>query len=263
MSDVNPFIVGGGYASPQSIYEASTVKNHRLGTKGVLSDGRVFYYAKSSGAALTRGNLCRTSAEASNHISVAAVAAAAGATNVSVTLGATSAAAGLYEDGQFIVIDGTNSGQARRIESHASASSGGVLTMELDAPLEGALTTSEECSLVANPFSDVVVTPGDAVVPVAGVPQFSVGAGTTDAQYFWLQTAGRAACIGDGSTFVLGGMISLATATTADAGQVTIVAGTASNASVVPQVVIGTLASLGDAASDADYRLVDLSIRAS
>jgi hypothetical protein len=260
MPTANPRLLNG-VASPQSIFEASTTKNHPLGTKGQLDDGRVFYYAKSSGAALTRGTLCRTAAEEGEHITIAAVATAANSPTVGVTLGSVSAAANLYADGDFIVIDGTNSGQKRRIISHASAATGAAVTLLLEAPLEGALTTSEECSLVKNPYADVVTTPGDAQVPVTGVPQFSVGAGTTNAQYFWLQTHGRASVQGDGSTFTLGCMVAMATAGTGDAGQITLVAGTASNASVVPQVVLGTLASLGDAASDLDYREVDLRIR--
>lgn len=265
MSDVNPYIVAGGYSSPQSIYETSTVKNHTLGTKGVLSDGRVFYYAKSSGAAITRGNLCRTAAEDSVGIttSVAAVAAAAGDTSVGMTLGAGSVSAGQFEDGTFIVIDGTNSGQARRIEWHASATNATNLTLYLDAPLEAALTTSEEVSAVRNPFADVVVTPGDSAnVQAAGVPVVNIGAGTSTPQYFWIQTYGRAPVVRNNSTLSVNSLVVVASGTTDDAGQVAVVATTTSDLSVTPKAFVGIVASLGDSASDGDFQLIDLLIRA-
>lgn len=253
----------GGVESPQGIYETSTKKVHALGTRGYIGD-RVFYYAKNAGAAIDRGTVCVDPAVVTNHKSVAwASGGAAGATSVTLTLGATSAAENLYEDGYLIGIDnssGDASGQLRIVESHPSASSSGTVTVTLKDAIESAFSTSDEVSLIPNKFGGVTTSTGAAVDLVVGVPQFDVPAGSTTAQYFWLQTWGPAAVAGDGSAFTAGSPVTLATATTADAGQMTLLVldlDATADATALP--VIGHVIDGGDT-SDADHRLVDLRI---
>ncbi len=93
-----------------------------------------------------------------------------------------------------------------------------------------------------------------------GVPQHNVPAGSTTTQYAWLQTWGPALVQGDGSTFVDGALVVPATAATGDAGQVTlgVEQGTGTTTTLIP---VGKIIEASDAASDLDFRLVDLTIR--
>lgn len=250
-----------GENSPQSIYAASTTKRHPLGTRGIIGN-RVFYYASNSGSAITRSTLCRHAAATANHVNVAPSAAhVAGVSSVSLTLGATSAAANLYEDGWLFVSDSSSdaaNGVERRIMSHASASSSGTLTVRLFEGIEEALTTADEITLRTNEYSGIVTTPGNAIVQVAGVPAFDVPAGSTDVQYFWLQTWGPCSVTGDGSTFADGLAVTYVSSGTADAGQITAVV--SSSDFLVTREVVGTVYDVGSAASDLDARFIRIKI---
>jgi hypothetical protein len=254
----NPILYDSGIMSPQSIFEVSSTQEHRLGQKAYFDDG-VFYYARSSGAAINRAASCRYAAPTANHVSIVpAASVAAGATQITVTLGATSAAANLYKDGVIVVIDGTEIGQRRKIKEHTSGSASGSVTLTLYDAFEYNVATADEVSLLPNRFADVVVTPGDALVPVAGVPQCYVPPGSTTPQYFWIQTAGYGMWRGDGSTFALGNLVTVATATTDDAGQCTLLSFVSSTAAQNHVIALGQVVALGDAASDGDARYVDL-----
>jgi hypothetical protein len=255
-------LVDFGKNSPQSIYEADTTQQHPLGTRGRIGN-KVFYYASSTGAALAKGTVCRIAAGTAGHESISAASAVAGATTVSATLTATSISANFYADGYFFVVDGTGSGQERRVVSHASFSSDAVATFVLDEGLETALAAGDEVTLRRNEYKSVVVTPGNAVCAVAGVPQHEVGAGSTTEQFFWVQTWGPAMAVSDASTFVEGSLVTYASSTTDDAGQVTLysMASSASNTTITPVVleVIAIALDPGDA-SDADHKWINLKL---
>lgn len=260
-----PYLIDG-MGSLQTVYEAYTTQLFGLGTKGVTLDGRVFYYASNEGAAIARGTLCRVADSVANHVSIAwASGGAANQNTVTVTLGATAATANQYAGGWLQVIDGTTAngqGQLRRIVSHPAALASATLELTLDEPFETTMAASE-ITLKANEFSAVVTQPGNAKPLSAGVPAFDVSAGTTNTQYFWLQTYGPALVVGDASVFLDGSEVVPATAGTADAGQVTIGVeaptgtGTASNL----LAAVGTIIEASDATSDADHRFVMLKIR--
>lgn len=222
MPNIYPHLADGT-DSPVSIYQ-STAKSttHPLGTRAYLGP-RVFYWAKSSGAAISRSTLCRTPLGPTVFASCSVTpSAAAGATSLSAVLGASSIAANAFH--RAVIIDGASSwGQERRIVSHASVSSTGTITVALDEPLETAVAAGDEVTFRYHELDNVVVTPGDAICKVAGAPQFDVPAGTTNAQYFWLQTWGPGMGQRDGSAASEGSLLTYATSTTADAGQLTIV----------------------------------------
>lgn len=251
----NPILPGGG-ASPQSAYEDSTTQYHAIGQKGTIGE-RTFYYASNTGAAIAKSVLVASAAPVANHVSVAwASGGAAGASTATVTLGATAATANQYRDGWFVMIDGTGSGQARRIKSHPAADASATLELTFYDPIETTLGTGE-ASLLVNEYAGVRVTPGNAGVNVIGVTPCEIAAGSTNVAYFWLQTGGPCMILGDGSTFVVGETVTYAVAGTADAGQCTITTGTTTTG----QPVLGQIIDLGDAASDLDYRFVNLNIR--
>lgn len=180
----------------QDIYETSTTKMHKLGTKARTADGRVFRYALAGATNLATGKLMISPAKVTNHTNIAVAAAAAiGATQVSVTLGATAATADQYIDGWLAVIDSTGASQMRQISGHAAIGSGGTGTINLTEPLTVALTTSSKVSLVTNPWANVIVHDHSAVAFFAcGWTQTAV----TAANYCWLQTGGMASVLSDG-----------------------------------------------------------------
>lgn len=258
-----PILADSGIASNQSIYEALKTQEHALGTKAFLSDGRVFYYSSYVGSgALTAGNCMTNAAEVTNHVSVAyASGGAAGSRTVTVTLGATAATEGQYVDGYLAHIDGTTPTTFRKIKSNPAAAASATLELTLYDDITDAITDGE-LSLMINPYKSIIQTPGNADVWPGGVLPINLPDSSTDTRYFWLQTAGPAGVIGDGSTFAEGMRVSIATAGTADAGQCTVIT-QATNSAVdfISPNIIGTLMQLGDAASDGDLRIVDLSIR--
>lgn len=258
-----------GTDSPQSIYQASASKKHKLGTRGRIGN-RVFFYASSTGAAIGKAAIVRAEAGTANHLSVTTVVGTAGASTASATLGATSAAANLYEDGYMIVLDGDGQGQERRVVSHASASASGVLTVKLDEPFETTLGATDEVSFRKNRYKSVVITDGDALGGVVGVVQSEIGAGTTNEQFFWVQSWGPSMVLSDATAFAVGAPITYSTAATDDDGQATSTIystafTTASATTASPTIaitlreIIGVSIDAGDTA-DAETKWVNLRI---
>lgn len=191
---MNPRLLHG-VASPQSVHAVSATKHHMVGTPAYLPGGRVYHYAKHSGAGLVRGEFCVNASLAANHMNLATTTACmtVGSNVVTgVTLGATAAARNLYEDGILAVVDGGGEGQCYRIREHAAIASAGTGSFTLYDPIAVASDSSTEVSLLKDTFADIVVSVTDqADIPV-GVPQVTVPAGSTDPQYFWVQTWGPA-----------------------------------------------------------------------
>lgn len=250
----NP-ILSSGVASPQSIFEIASDAKHSLGTRGVLGD-KIFYYGKAGASNLGIGIVTTLSARVTNHISCAWVSGGAiGSTKVTFTLGATAATENQYLDGELLVIDGTGSGQRRRVKYNPAHAGSGDIEVEVYEPFTIACGTGE-ISLIANQYNGILTTPGNAVVHVVGVPQCAV----TAAYHAWFQTSGPAMVLGDGSTFAAGGLVCAATAGTADAGQITVTAEGGTGTGVY-DAHIGRIIDIGDASSDLDFRYVDLLIR--
>src|SRR5206468_3746399 len=105
-----------------------------LGTRLQLQDGREFRFALAGGSALVAGNLQQAAANTANHQGInPAAAVAVGARAVTVTLGATAAAANEYAGG-YLVVEGTaGQGYAYLVDSHPAANSGASLTLTLAA----------------------------------------------------------------------------------------------------------------------------------
>lgn len=255
----NP-IVDFGITSPQSIYDTSTTQHFPLGTRGILSDGRSFYYASyTASTALTPGNLMVVATAVANHVSVAyASGGTAGSDSVTVTLGATLASANQYQDGYIIHIDGTNPGQVRKVKEHPAADSAATLQVTTYDPWTNDL--DGELTLKVNPYSAIVQSPGNAAACPVGVNVCNLADSSSTTSYFWVQTWGPCGVIGDGSTFADGSRVMAATGGTGDAGQVTLVDQTANQATDFAAPPIGIIIEASDAASDGDGRLVNLMI---
>lgn len=215
----------GTYGGWDFIYTASTVKDPRynIGDRVVLPDGRVYRYALASGTVYTewgcyKSKKTNTVAVAPAQASVSVTdpdsglattetAGAAGSRYVSVTIdteiGALTTGV-LHENelhGGYIVV-GNGSGQhpqMRMIVSHpALTSTGGTLTLKLDAPLASAVTAATTTiELMENPFYNLKADgSGGDYVTFLGMAAVTA----TSGQYFWVQTWGPCWITSDGNT---------------------------------------------------------------
>lgn len=201
-------------------WTADASAKHRLGTRAVTVDGRVFHYARIGGVAAVAGSVYQASAPVPNHLALTPAAAAIGSLQVTATLGATAATANQYAEG-FLQVDTTpGNGLMYGIASHpAIASSGvGLFTLYNDEAIQVALTTSSRVGLIANPYADVIVTPTTATAVIAGVPLVAAPIGS----FCWLQTWGPAPVLINGTPGV--GTSVVPSATTAGAVDVATVA---------------------------------------
>lgn len=184
--------------SAQELNVTNTNKLHKLGTVGATADGRKYRYTQNGAVALVAGKTINAIAKVANHTTQSVQAAAAvGVYTVSVTVGATAITADQYTDGYLVIKDTSalGAGTAYRISGHSTISSaGGTVSVFLQEPIVTALTTSSIYSLVASPWSAVVVAPAAAAEVVVGVAQLAIPAST----YFWAQVGGIASVLSDG-----------------------------------------------------------------
>lgn len=181
-------------AAPSGIRSNSSTQEAALGTKVVTSSGRAFRYVKVGGTTLVVGTLLDAPATIGNHTNIAVqAAAAAGATSVSVTLGATAVVVDQYADGVLVINDVTGEGQTFTIASHLANAGSGTLVVNLtpDEPVVTALTTSSEASLVSNQYNGVVIHASTEAAAPIGVAVTAI----TNAQFGWIQTRGPVSCL--------------------------------------------------------------------
>src|SRR6185503_8408488 len=182
---------------------------HPVGTKGLTTDGRVFRYSLAGGVTLSPGKLCVAATQNSAHENMAVAAAAAvGATSVSVTLGATAVTANQFAGGYLVINDATGEGIAYPVSGHPAHAGTGALAVSLAKPVQVALTTSSEASLIANPWSGVVISIADQLDMPVGVPNVAI----TNAYYGWLQTRGVCAVLAD-ETLAVGENLTIGSST--------------------------------------------------
>lgn len=189
-------------------YEISDVQQHVIGAKFETPDGEIYRYAKAGASNITAGKLQLAPAPKTNHHNIAVAAAAAiGAKQVTVTLGATAAVANEYAGGLMSISDATGEGVSYRIVSHPAADASASLTLTLERPLVEALTTSSEVTLTHNTWNGVVEGTSSTQEP-AGFPTVDITAG-----YFgWLKTRGFTPALAD-ETLTLGAWLTAGTDT--------------------------------------------------
>lgn len=179
----------------QDVHTTSAEARAKLGDKVMTADGRVYRYAKAAGTALDAGKLVVAADAVANHTNVVAGAdAAVGATQITVTLGATAITADQYAEGYVVVNDAAGEGIMYKIASHPAAASAADVVIQLEDPIQVALTEdTSEVSLVYNLYDNVVISAVDQADAVVGVPNVAVGSN----EYFWAQTGGMCAVLAD------------------------------------------------------------------
>lgn len=230
----------------------TTAPEHNLGELGMTKDGRAYRYIFMNGA-VTAGKLLQCSANVAAHdMDLVTAAAAAGATSITVTLGATALAADAAKDGYLYVNDGAGEGQLFKIGSHAAVASSGSFAVPLkdDESVITALDANSLCGIIYNPWKDVIVAPTTFTGHIVGATARDM----SDDRYGWAQRTGIAALLAKG-TIVVGQALQRANATTTDVpGAVEI----ASYASTVEDEIVGVASLI--VAVDTDYQLTNMTL---
>lgn len=182
--------------SNQDARMVSATQLHTVGTVAEDAVGRVFRYTQNGAVALAGGLATVTPAKVANHTNIAVAAAAAvGARQVSVTLGATATTQDQYKDGFLVVNDAAGIGLAYRITGCPVIGSAGTGFITLAEGVVVALTTSSKVTLTYSPWSAVIVHPGSAsTFFCSGDTDTPVAA----SNYYWSQTAGITSTLSDG-----------------------------------------------------------------
>lgn len=255
------FLTQRGATGPLDVFKTSTDPSlvTMTGAKFYTSDGREFALVQNAGTALASGKLVQGPAKITNHQNLATSTAAIGATQVTVTLGATLATANQYSGGYVIFNAGTGLGQTLKIASHPAAALSATLVLTLEDPIQVATLSSDTKScLVLNPFgspngtdvrtSGVIICPANNALTgsVIGVSTYPIAASTsTVATYGLIQTAGVCAALNDGTTAI--GLDLMPGS----------IAGTVATYVVATSSRIGTATQAG---VDTEYRLITLQL---
>ena len=202
----------------QDIDQQSSTQKAALGARWNFADGRSFVYCKAGASALAAGKLMQSPAPAANHLNkLVKLAAAIGAKQVKLAIGATAITSNMYKEGYFHVNDATGEGYNYKVKDHAaySASSAAVY-INLYDPIKIALVAStSEYTLTKHPSDGIILCPTTLTAPVIGVTPIAVSA----SYYFWAQVKGPAACL-TGGVVVVGGGVAPSAGTGAVAGAV-------------------------------------------
>lgn len=197
-------LTGPAQAFGQPLFVSSSTPVTSLGTEARTSDGRRFRYALCGSTATVAGSLYQSAATLTNHDNLALAAAAIGATQLTVTLGATAVTANQYAGGLLTVDTTPGIGYSYFILSHPAAALSATCVFTIEAPgVIVALTTDSRVTLTPNPYSGVIITAATTLTgaPV-GVAPYIISA----SQYGWLQTKGPCGVICASTAIIVGAL---------------------------------------------------------
>lgn len=226
-------VIAGGDTTSNTLAQL-----HRLGTRMVTKDGRVFRYVLNGAADLVAGNVIQGPAIVPNHLANTPPVVAIGATSFTYTPGATLGTVNQYADGWLQVDTTPGNGIAYGIDSHAAFALSTAFTLNLrpDDPITVALTAASRVGLIANPYRGVIQMPvTTATGTLVGVAPNVI----TAAQFGWLQTWGTYAGLLINGTPALGSTLIGVSATTA--GSVDI----ATAVTILTGQILGTMVQIG------------------
>ena len=185
-------------------FQTSTVQRSPLGLehKEGAGFGRVYRYAKNGPQALAAGVFAQGPINETGHANLAvAVARAAAANTISVTVKQAKVDTDDYKDGFLYINDVDGQGYVYDVLSNLSvgaSEAGTACAVTIDSELVVALTTSSEATLIKNPYKGVTLPLLKAFAPIAGVTPVAVAANA----YFWLQVRGPAVVLQEGTLYV-------------------------------------------------------------
>jgi hypothetical protein len=183
------------HLSAQDGRKISSTRLHQLGSIAETADGRVYRYARAGASNLVSGNLQVNADLIANHTNRGAGAAAAiGAREVSIAVGATAVTLDQYRDGFLTVNDATGEGITYSVNGNSASAGSTSVVVSLNEPVTVALVaTTSELTLKQNPWGDTVISATDQADLAVGVPNVAV----TATYYYWAQTRGECAVWAD------------------------------------------------------------------
>jgi hypothetical protein len=215
----------------------------------MLDDGREFFYARNSdAAAIVAGNILQSETISADMDDLAISAAVPiGSTTITVTPVGTKTFAKNALAGGYIHSNSGTTGQgiSFRIKSNAVTTGGTAFAVQLYDGVPVVIDSGAKCTVMKNPYMDVVIDAIGTAQYSVGVSNIAVDAGDSTAQYFWCQASGVAA-VTDGAANATGEIL-MGDATTA--GETIVADGT--------QQTLGTQLFLG---VNADWSPVALEI---
>jgi hypothetical protein len=193
---------GAGSTTSQGIYEESSTPKHAIGEKIELSDGRVFRYGYTAAAInaglLVSQDISSTSLAETDDIIIASAgrfSISAGSSAIQITLASISA--NDYAGALLQITDDAGEGMQYRVKSNSAtgATTSGKVDIDLYDPLKVAVTTSSDIAIVGNLWYNVLGATAATDYIISGVTPIAFSAN----YYGWLQTAGIATILADGS----------------------------------------------------------------
>lgn len=176
------------------IYTPSSTQKHRLGTRYVKGDGRVYHYSSANATtALVAGDLQQSAidgfiANEQQDLTIA-TASAVGDNFGYATTGTDTLTEDFMKDGWYIVSDGSAAqgvGQMYQIKSNPAGAAGSTKFTFYDN-IEVLISTSAKAGLLANQYKNALQFP--ATTPT-GMPIGVVPTVVPVSNFFWLQTWG-------------------------------------------------------------------------
>lgn len=193
-----------------------------VGQKFETSDGRELVIVVNGAVAIAAGKLLQAPTQVTAFQKLAitvptATPATAGTNQILVTNGATKLNVNQFAGGYLVVASGTGIGQTLKISSHpGSVASTGTFIVTLEDPIQVTLDATSTVSLIANPYSGVLISNHTTLGTPVGVSLYAMAAstaptydGTTGAltvagvnQYGLIVCGGPTACLIDTVTNV-------------------------------------------------------------
>lgn len=194
-------LTGPVLAEYQDLFSTSTTAGGpngglNLGAKAYTGDGREYRFVLAGATTLVPGKLQQSPVETTGWENLTVVAAAIGATSITTTSTVT-VTANAWVGGYVSITITPGVGYIYKIKGNPAATSA-VVTLQLEDPLQIALTTTSRIDIIANPYSGVIVNPATATGTPTGVAIFPV----TNAQYGWIQVTGPTNVLADGAITV-------------------------------------------------------------
>ena len=221
--------VGIRTLTEQDINTLSTTKQVQFGATGMTEDGRRYRYVGFGGTlAITAGKLMTapitTNTTAGYQgLTITAIGTGAqvtanlaiGATQIVITNGATAITQDQFAEGYLEIAVGGNSTSVTatysyRIKGNTAAAASATFTVYLAEPLRNTtalIAGTDTANLNVSIYSGVTVNAGAATTVPVGVTVLPIVNSASVTNYGWIQTAGPALVITDGSAILTGGGI--------------------------------------------------------
>lgn len=183
------------------VYNFTSDRRYVLGQGLMSQDGRIWRYGKNGTTVAIAGNLYQSEVPGANHDTLAVLAAAVGAREVTVTNQASTVVADQWKGGYLIVEDSATLGAGRvyLIDGNDAEAAGSAnYLIRLAQGIKEAWTTSTTVTLVKHPYDACIIHPSPPTAMIIGVPSADI----TASYYGWYQTHGLASVLIEGTVII-------------------------------------------------------------